>query len=77
MFLCIMDDDTNQMATAILPALTRCQQHATENLRQLLQILFVIDYDKMGRIAATSYTSYLCLLVTGCNIVLFLLKNAF
>jgi hypothetical protein len=37
-----MDDDTNQMATAILPALTRCQQHATENLRQLLQILFVM-----------------------------------
>jgi hypothetical protein len=37
-----MDDDINEMATAILPALTRCQQHATENLRQLLQILFVM-----------------------------------
>jgi hypothetical protein len=42
MFLCIMDDDTNEMVTAILPALTRCQQHATEYLRQLLHILFVM-----------------------------------
>ena len=42
MFLCIMDDDTNKMVATILPALTRCQKHATESLCQLLQILFVM-----------------------------------
>ena len=26
MFLCIMDDDTNEMVTTIIPALTRCQK---------------------------------------------------
>ena len=42
MFLCIMDDDTNEMVTTILPALTRCQKHATGFLSQLLQIVFVM-----------------------------------
>ena len=42
MFLCIMDDDTKEMVTTLLPALTRCPQHATEYLRQLLQILLVM-----------------------------------
>ena len=42
MFLCIMDADTNEMVTTILPALTRFQKHATESLCQLLQILFVM-----------------------------------
>ena len=42
MFLCIMDDDTKEMVTTLLPALTRCPQHATEYLRQLLQILLVV-----------------------------------
>jgi hypothetical protein len=37
-----MDDDTNEMVTTILPALTRCQKHATVYLRQLLQILFMM-----------------------------------
>jgi hypothetical protein len=37
-----MDDDTNEMVTTILPALTRCKKHATEDLSQLLQILFVM-----------------------------------
>jgi hypothetical protein len=41
-----MDDDTKEMVTSLLPALTRCPQHATEQ-----------DYDKMGRISATSYTA--------------------
>jgi len=42
MFLCIMDDDTKEMVTTLLPALTRCPQPATEYLRQLLQIVFVM-----------------------------------
>ena len=42
MFLCIMDDDTKEMVTTLLPALTRWPQNATEYLWQLLQILFVM-----------------------------------
>ena len=42
MFLCIMDDDTKEMVTTFIPALTRCPQNATEYLRQLLQILLVM-----------------------------------
>ena len=42
MFLCIMDDDTKEMVTTLLLALTRCWKHATEYLRQLLQILLVM-----------------------------------
>ena len=37
-----MDDDTKEMVTTLFPALTRCPQHATEYLRRLLQILFVM-----------------------------------
>ena len=39
MFLCIMDDDPQEMVTTLLPALTKWQQHPTEYLRQLLQML--------------------------------------
>jgi hypothetical protein len=35
MFLCIVDDDTKEMVTTFIPALTRCPQNATEYLRQL------------------------------------------
>jgi hypothetical protein len=42
MFLCIMDDDPKEIATTLLLALTRCQKHATEYLRQLLQIVCVM-----------------------------------
>jgi hypothetical protein len=42
MFLCIMENDINEMVTTILPAPTRFQQHATEYLRELLQIVFVM-----------------------------------
>ena len=42
MFLCIMDDDTKEIFTTLLPALTRCLQNATEYLRQLLQIVLVM-----------------------------------
>jgi hypothetical protein len=37
-----MDDDTKEIVTTLLPALTRCLQNATEYLRQLLHILLVI-----------------------------------
>jgi hypothetical protein len=37
-----MDDDPKEMVTTLLPALTKCQQHPTEYLRQLLQILYVM-----------------------------------
>jgi len=37
-----MDEDTKEMVTTLLPALTRCSQHTTEYLRQLLQILLVM-----------------------------------
>jgi hypothetical protein len=37
-----MDDDTKEIFTTLLPALTRCLQNATEYLRQLLQILLVM-----------------------------------
>ena len=42
MFLCIMDDDPKEIVTTFLPAMTKCQKHQTEYLRQLLQILFVM-----------------------------------
>ena len=42
MFLCIMNDDTKEMVTTLLPALTRCQQYVTAYRRQLLQILFAM-----------------------------------
>jgi hypothetical protein len=42
MFLCVMDDDTKEMVTTLIPALTRCPQNAAEYLRQLLQILLVM-----------------------------------
>jgi hypothetical protein len=37
-----MDGDTKEMIAILLPALTRCSQHATEYLRQLLPILLVM-----------------------------------
>ena len=37
-----MYDDTKEIIATLLPALTRCPQHATEYLRQLLQILLVM-----------------------------------
>jgi hypothetical protein len=37
-----MDDNTNEVVTTILSALTRCKKHATEYLSELLQILFVM-----------------------------------
>ena len=37
-----MDDDTKEMVTTLLPALTRCPQNATEYLKQRLQILLVM-----------------------------------
>ena len=42
MFLCIMDDDKKEMVTTLIPALTRCPQHATEYLRQLLKFLLLM-----------------------------------
>ena len=42
MFLCIMDDDPKEMVTTLLQALTKCQQHPTEYLRQLPQMLCVM-----------------------------------
>jgi hypothetical protein len=42
MVLCVMDDDTKEIIATLFPALTRCPQHATEYLRQLLQILLVM-----------------------------------
>ena len=42
MFLCIMDDDTKEMVTSLLPALTRCPQNATEYLRQLLTFILLV-----------------------------------
>ena len=42
MFLCIMDDDTKEMVTTLLPALTRCPQNVTEYLRQLLKFLLLM-----------------------------------
>jgi hypothetical protein len=38
----MMNDDTKEMVTTLLPALTRCQQYVTADLRQLLQIVFVM-----------------------------------
>ena len=37
-----MDNETKEMISTFLPALTRCQQHTTEYIRQLLQILLVV-----------------------------------
>jgi len=37
-----MDNETKEMISTLLPALARCQQHTTEYIRQLLQILFVV-----------------------------------
>jgi hypothetical protein len=37
-----MNDDTKEMVTTLLPALTRCQQYVTAYRRQLLQILFAM-----------------------------------
>ena len=42
MFLCIMDDDTKEMVTTLIPSLTRCPQNATEYLRQLLKFLLLM-----------------------------------
>ena len=37
-----MDDDTKEMVTTLLLALTRYPQHATEYIKQVLQILLVM-----------------------------------
>jgi hypothetical protein len=37
-----MDDDPKEMVTTFLPALTKCQQHPTDYLRQMLQIVCVL-----------------------------------
>jgi hypothetical protein len=37
-----MDDDSKEMVTSLILALTRCPQNATECLGQLLQILLVM-----------------------------------
>jgi hypothetical protein len=37
-----MDDDQKEMVTTLLPASTKCQQHPTEYLKQLLHMLCVM-----------------------------------